>query len=110
LTESVGTGKTFNSVQEQLDHITSLLEAQTMTIVSQNVLISEISKELDTVKKLVTSQQAQLNGGAAPAGTRPASPLDGRSTPRGQLATDTLEEKDKVIKKLEAELEQAKKA
>lgn len=81
-----------------------------MTIVSQNVLISEISKELDTVKKLVTSQQAQLNGGAAPAGTRPASPLDGRSTPRGQLATDTLEEKDKVIKKLEAELEQAKKA
>lgn len=82
-----------------------------MTIVSQNVLISEISKELDTVKKLVSSQQQQLNGGAAaPAGTRPTSPLDGRSTPRGQLATDTIEEKDKIIKKLEAELEQAKKA
>lgn len=66
----------YANVAEQLDHITQLLEAQTMTIVSQNVLISELARDIENIKGKVGGE----------------------------------EEKDRYIKKLEAELEAAKRS
>lgn len=64
----------FKDVSEQLDHITQLLEAQTMTIVSQNVMISQLSKDLEAIKSKLGSE----------------------------------EEKDRYIRRLEGELDNAK--